>query len=59
MDFRKPIKNLMKQKGIKTAELARRANLTYGTVDYFLKGTSNITTKNLNKLFYVLDKLEE
>lgn len=51
----------MKQKKIKAAELARKANLTYGTVFYFLKGDKkkgNITTKNLNKLFEVLDKIE-
>jgi len=58
MDFRKPIKKLMREKKIKTAELARRANLTYGTVYYFLKGESNITTDNLNKLYNVLNAIK-
>ncbi len=60
MDFREQIKKLMKKKGIKTARLARLADLNYGTVYYFLKGDEkrgNMTTNNLNKLFEVLNKL--
>ena len=54
MDFRKNIKELMKEKNITVAKLARAADLNYGTVYYFLKGESEMTSANLVKLFSVL-----
>jgi len=59
IDFRKKLKEVMTKKGnISIALLARTANLSYGTVFYYLKGTSEITAINLAKLFNVLSKIE-
>lgn len=57
MDFRAEIKKLMKQKKVSISKLARDADLNYGTVYYFLKGTSQMRTSNLEKLFDILNKI--
>ena len=46
----------MKEKNITVSKLARAADLNYGTVYYFLKGESEITSANLTKLYSVLGK---
>jgi len=56
IDFRATILLQMKQKKISIAKLARDADLNYGTVFYFLKGTSEMKLSNLCKLFNILIK---
>ena len=57
IDFRKKLDELMKKKEINIAKLARRADLSYGTVYYFLKGKSEMTATNLAKLFNILGEI--
>ena len=57
MNFRAQVKKEMKDKKVSIAKLARDADLNYGTVFYFLKGTSQMRTSNLEKLFDVLTKV--
>ena len=58
INFREKIQELMKQKKVSMAKLARNADLSFGTVFYFLKGKSDIKTSNLEKLFEVLNSIE-
>ena len=57
-DFREKLKELMREKKTSIAQLARNADLNYGTVFYFLTGKSQITASNLAKLFDVLNNIE-
>jgi len=56
MKLRNKIQELMKQKNISIASLARKADLSYGTVFYFLNGKSQMTANNVEKLFEILTK---
>ena len=56
-DFREKLKELMREKEMSIAKIARQADLNYGTVFYFLKGKSEMTSINLAKLFDVLNKI--
>ncbi len=59
IDFRKKLEEvMMKKNNISIALLARKANLSYGTVYYFLKGRSQMTATNLAKLFNILRDIE-
>ena len=58
IDFRKELDELIKRKNVSIASLARRADLNYGTVYYFLKGRSEMTAINLAKLFNILSEME-
>lgn len=59
INFRQKLKEKMAEKNnISIALLARKANLSYGTVFYYLKGKSEITAINLGRLFDILNKLE-
>jgi predicted transcriptional regulator len=58
IDFRKILKEKIKSKNISIMELAKRANLNYGTVYYFIKGRSEITAENLATLFNVLGEMK-
>ena len=59
IDFRKKLKEMMaKKNNISIALLARKANLSYGTVYYFLRGKSEMTATNLAKLFNILGEIE-
>ena len=57
-DFREKIKELMREKEMSIAKLARNADLNYGTVFYFLSGKSQITSTNLAKLFNILNNIK-
>jgi len=57
INFRETIKNLMIQKKISIAKLARDTDLNYGTIFYFLQGKSEMTSANLEKLFDRLNKI--
>ena len=59
IDFRATIKILMKQQNVSIAKLARDADLNYGTVFYFLNGTSQMRSLNLCKLFNLLNKIRK
>jgi len=54
-DFRKDLKKLIAAKKISIAQLARDADLSYGTVYCYLKGYTAITSGNLAKLFDILN----
>ena len=54
IDFLATIKLQMQMKKVTIAQLARDADLSYGTVFYFLKGTSQMRTSNLCKLLNIL-----
>ena len=61
-DFREKLKELMREKEISIAKIARQADLNYGTVYYFLNPKPNgkeseMTSANLAKLFDVLNKI--
>ena len=58
IDFRERLRETIKKKKISIALLARKANLSYGTVYYYLKGKSEIAANNLGKLFDILNKIE-
>jgi len=59
IDFRQKLKEMMvKKNNISIALLARKANLSYGTVYYYLKGKSEINANNLAKLFNILGSIE-
>lgn len=58
INFREKLDELMKRKEISIAKLARRADLSYGTVYYFLKGRSEMTADNLAKLFNILGEIK-
>lgn len=53
-DFRREIKNLIDEKGISIAKLARKADLNQGTVYNYLNGVSELTAANLAKLYDIL-----
>jgi len=57
INFRETIKKLMIQKKISIAKLARDADLNYGTVFFFVRGKSEMTSANLEKLFDILNKI--
>jgi len=58
VNFRIKLQELMTQKKISIAKLARAADLNYGTVFYFLRGKSEITATNLATLFDVLNNVK-
>lgn len=57
MNFRKTIKQLMKEKNMSIAKLARAADLNYGTVYNFLAGRSQMMSSNLEKILNTLRSL--
>ncbi len=59
INFREKLDEIIKKKGISIAQLARTADLSYGTVFNFLKGKSEMTADNLAKLFNILNGIEQ
>ena len=54
-DFRRSVREKMKQKGMSAAKLSRMADLSSGTVYKYLQGRTEISAGNLAKLFDALD----
>jgi len=54
MGLREDIQVLIDKKGISVAKLARLTDIHQDTIYNFLKGNSEMTAENLDKLFEVL-----
>jgi len=54
-DFRLQIRTLMERKKISIAKLSRMTDLNSGTVYKYLRGETEMTAANLEKLFNVLN----
>ena len=56
MGLRKELQAAIKKKHISVAKLARFADINQDTIYNFLRGNSEMTAANLDKLFEVLNK---
>lgn len=59
MDFRLQIRILMERKKISINKLARKADLNSNTLYNYLRETSEMKADNLEKIFNILNSIEE
>jgi len=57
-DFKTQIKSLMEQKKISTARLSRISDIHPDTIYKYLRGESEMTAANLEKIFNALNSME-
>jgi len=55
VDYREQIKQKILKKNTNMAQVARRADISYGTLYHFMKGDTNMNLSTLKKILRALE----